>query len=211
MLGLGLDLAPFAAVPRKSGAFRAAWEIPADAPLIGIVGRLVPVKNHALFLAMAAQLRTRLPEARFVIVGDGELRGGLEQLVDALGLREAVTFTGWQRDLPPIYSDLDALVISSLNEGTPVSVIEALAAGCPVAATAVGGLPDLLEQGALGALTPSQDAAALCAAVVRLLDAPPDPARAQTAVLLRYSIDRLARDLEELYRTLLAGRARRMS
>ena len=175
VLGLGLDLAPFAALPRKSGAFRAQWGIPADAPLIGIVGRLVPVKNHALFLAMAAQLRVRLPEARFVIVGDGELRAGLEQRVDALGLREAVTFTGWQRDLPPIYSDLDALVISSLNEGTPVSVIEALAAGCPVAATAVGGLPDLLEQGAFGALTPSQDAAALCDAVVRLLDAPPDP------------------------------------
>ncbi len=203
VLGLGLDLEPFARAPRRGGTFRAAWGIPAEAPLIGIVGRLVPVKNHDLFLRMAAQLREQRPDARFAIIGDGELRESLERQAAGLGLAGAVIFTGWQHDLPPVYSDLDALVISSLNEGTPVSVIEALTAGCPVVATAVGGLPDLLDRGALGRLTPGGDVAALTQALAETLAAPPDPAQAQTAMLHRYSIDRLARDLEELYRELL--------
>ncbi len=204
VLGLGLDLAPFAATPRRSGAFRAAWGVPADAPLIGIVGRLAPIKNHALFLDAAAQVRETLPAARFVIVGDGETRPAVEAQIARLGLGEAIIFTGWQRDLAPIYSDLDVLVISSNNEGTPVAVIEALAGGCPVVATAVGGVPALLEDGGLGALVPPGDADALAGAIVATLRTPPDTRRAQTVMLERYSIDRLVGDLASLYRTLLA-------
>ncbi len=150
VLPLGLDLQPFADTARKNGAFRREYAIPANAPLIGIVGRLVTVKNHALFLDAAARIRAQRPDARFVIVGDGDLRAELEAQVDALGLRDAVVFTGWVRDVAPVYADLDVNVISSVNEGTPVSVIESLAAGCPVVATAVGGLPDLLDRGRTG-------------------------------------------------------------
>ena len=206
VLPLGLDLAPFAAAERKNGAFRREYNIPAAAPLIGIVGRLVPVKNHALFLEAAAKIRAALPDARFVIVGDGESRAELEAQVDALGLRDAVTFTGWLRDLAPVYADLDANVISSLNEGTPVSVIESLAGCCPVVATAVGGLPDLLDHGDLGVLVPSGDADALANALLTLLASPPDSSagtRAQALMLNRYGIDRLTRDLDSLYRGLL--------
>jgi glycosyltransferase involved in cell wall biosynthesis len=208
VLPLGLDLEVFAQIPRKSGAFRQAWNIPADAPLIGIVGRLAVVKNHALFLEAAARVREQLPQARFAIVGDGETRPQVEAQVDALGLRDAVIITGWQRDLPPIYSDLDLLVISSIAEGTPVTVIEALSACCPVVATNVGGLPDLLDHGQLGKLVPTQDADALAQAIVETYHTPPDGQRAQELMLDRYGIDRLVRDLDSLYRGMLAKKGR---
>jgi glycosyltransferase involved in cell wall biosynthesis len=204
VLPLGMDLDVYAQTPRKSGAFRAAWKIPADVPLIGIVGRLSSVKNHPLFLQAAARVKASLPAAHFVIVGDGETRPEIEKLVDELNLRESVTFTGWQRDLAPLYSDLDALVISSLNEGTPVSVIEALSARCPVVATAVGGLPDMLDHGALGKLTPPENADALSTAILDTLLNPPDGIEAQRLMLDRYGIDRLVQDLTGLYRGLLA-------
>lgn len=206
VLGLGLNLAPFAETPRHAGAFRAGWGIPADVPLIGIVGRLVPIKNHALFVEAAARVRETLPDARFVIVGDGETRAAVEAQIAALGLTDAVIFAGWQRDLAPAYSDLDALVISSDNEGTPVAVIEALSGGCPVVATAVGGVAALLDDGAFGALVPPGDAPALASAIVDTIQHPPDVAPAQAAMLARYSIDRLVRDLDRLYRELLARR-----
>jgi glycosyltransferase involved in cell wall biosynthesis len=209
VLPLGLDLGEFARMPRKNGAFRQAWGVATDAPLIGIVGRLAAVKNHSLFLEAALRVRARFPNARFVIVGDGETRLAVEAQVDALGLRDAVIFTGWQRDLVPIYSDLDMLVISSTAEGTPVSVIEALAAGCPVVATAVGGVPDLLDHGTLGRLVAPGDPEALAQAMIETMEYPPDGRRAQAMMLDRYGIDRLVRDLDSLYRGLLAKKGRK--
>ncbi|MFQ3567711.1 MAG: glycosyltransferase family 4 protein [Aggregatilineales bacterium] len=202
----GLDLAAFAAAQRKTGAFRQQWGIAPEAPLISIVGRLVPVKNHALFLQAAVRVRQMHPDARFAVVGDGELRASLEAQVDALGLRDVVTFTSWQRDVLPVYADSDVLVISSVNEGTPFTVIEALAAGCPVVATAVGGLPEFLDGGKLGALVPSGETEPLAAAIAATLTDPPDTAALRAEIVQRYGIERLARDLDQLYRTLLAGR-----
>ncbi len=209
VLPLGLDLQRFADTPRKTGQFRQVWGIPTDAPLIGIAGRFVPVKNHALFLQTAAQIHAQRPDAYFVMLGDGELRADIEAQIDALGLRERVIVTGWQRDLTAAYADMDVFVISSVNEGTPVTVIEALTAGCPVVATQVGGLPDLLEGGRFGALAPSGDAAALTHAILDTLSTPPDTADAQHAMLDRYSIDRLVSDLRSLYRALLDKKSTR--
>jgi glycosyltransferase involved in cell wall biosynthesis len=206
VMPLGHDLAAFARAPRKTGVFRRQWDIPLNGPLVTIVGRLVPVKNHALFLNAAASVLGQIPDARFVIVGDGELRADLEAQVDALGIREAVTFTGWQREVVPVYADSDVLVISSVNEGTPFTVIEALATGCPVVAAAVGGLPDFLDHGALGLLVPPGDAGALANAIVQTLRQAPDAERLRTMIVERYGIARLARDLDKLYRELLAGR-----
>ncbi len=201
---LGLELAPFAHMPRRSGHFRAQHNIPPDVPLIGIVGRIVPIKNHALFLQAAALVRDRLPAAHFVIVGDGDLRREVEDQVNRLGLRPAVTFTGWVQDLKPVYSDLDALVISSNNEGTPVSLIEALAAGVPVISTAVGGVPDLLRQGEWGRLVPPGDALALAEALIGTLDQQESPSEIRAQVVATYDIERLCDDLATLYRRLLA-------
>jgi len=203
VLPLGLDLQPFADTPRKSGVFRQAWGIAADAPLVGISGRFVTVKNHALFVEAAAKIHAARPDARFVMIGDGELRAQVEAQIDALGLREVVIITGWLRDLTVAYADMDVFVISSVNEGTPVTIIEALSAGCPVVATRVGGLADLLEGGRFGTLTPSGDRDALAAGVLAVLAEPPDTTDAQRAMLNRYGIDRLAADLRALYRALL--------
>lgn len=210
VLPLGLDLSPFVNMSRGCCGFRQAWGIPADVPLVGIVGRLAAVKNHALFLEAAALIHQKRPDVRFVIVGDGLTRLEVEAHIKRLGLGAVVTLTGWQYDIPPVYSDLDVLVVSSLSEGTPVPVIEALAARCPVVATAVGGLPDMLDQGALGTLVPPEDPVALAEAVLATLDNPPETEAAQAIMLDRYGIDRLVRDLDGLYRGLLARKRRQV-
>ncbi len=207
IMGYGLDLDAFARTPRHTNAFRETWHIPTDAPLVAIVGRLVPVKNHALFLEAAAKVLAKMPDARFTIVGDGELRADLEAQADRLGIRGAVTFTGWQREVAPVYADSNVLVISSVNEGTPFTVIEAMATGCPVVATAVGGIPDFLDGGKLGALVPSGDADMLAEAILATLRQPPDAEHLRALIVERYGIARLTRDLDTLYRRLLAKKS----
>lgn len=210
VIPLGLELAPFATAPRRQGTLRAAHLIPPGAPLIGIVGRIVPIKNHALFLRMAARVLQAQPDAYFVVVGDGEDRAAIEALADRLGLRKRVIFTGWVQDLVPVFSDLDLLVLSSDNEGTPTAIMQALAAGVPVVATAVGGVPDLLRGGAWGRLVPPGDADGLAEAVLSALrDSALDPA-IREAVLAEYDAARLADSLAALYRTLLAAKGRRV-
>ncbi len=202
---LGLELTPFAVMPRHSGTFRRRFGISDSAPLIGIVGRIVPIKNHRLFLEAAHQVKRNLPDAHFVIVGDGELRETIERQALDMGLASSITFTGFLRDLKPVYSDMDVLVISSDNEGTPVSIIEALAAGVQVVSTAVGGVPDLLRHGRYGILTPPGDADALADGIVKALRQPVNERTAiRQAIVADYDIGRLANDLGAMYRALLA-------
>jgi glycosyltransferase involved in cell wall biosynthesis len=175
------------------------------------VGRLFPIKNHALFLDAAALVSKQDPRAWFVVVGDGVLRPGLENQAVRLGIKDRVIFTGWRRDLPRICADLDLLVVSSDNEGTPVSAIEAMAAGCPVVATKVGGLPDLVEDRRTGLLVAPRNAEALSAAVLELL-LNPAMARelakdAQRSVRQRFEIGRLLGDLHRLYDEILTAKA----
>jgi glycosyltransferase involved in cell wall biosynthesis len=207
---LGLELERLAGeLPR--GVLRAEAGIAVDAPLVGIVGRLVPIKDVGTFLAAAARIEVVRPQARFAIVGDGEERARLEAEAARLGLTHAVRFYGWRRDLEAVYGDLDVVVNCSRNEGTPVALIEALAAGRPVVATRVGGTPDVLGDGERGTLVPAEDPEALAAAVLEVLDHP-EEARARTRqgrqyVLARHSVSRLLADLDGLYRQLLADRA----
>jgi glycosyltransferase involved in cell wall biosynthesis len=202
VLPMGFNLRPFAQAERHNGALRARWHIPPDVPLVGIVGRLMAVKNHALFLQVAHRLRERLPNAHFVIVGDGELRATLEAQARALGLTDAVRFIGWWDDMPALYAELDALALTSWNEGTPVPIMEALVAGCAVVATDVGGVSDLLDGGKFGALVRAGDSEAFAQALAHALESPPDPQAARDAMLNRYGIDRLAQDMDSLYRGL---------
>lgn len=205
---LGLDLAPFTHAETLRGRFRRELGISTDAPLVGIIGRLVPVKHHDLFLAAARLVLDTVPDACFVVVGDGQRRAELVSLVGEMGLAGRVIFTGWRRDLPRIYADLGALVISSKNEGTPVSLIEAMAAGVPVVSTAVGGVPDLLKRGDLGLLVPPGDPSALAAGIVAALARPSADriGRAREQVLRYHSADRLTADIRALYLELLAGK-----
>ena len=208
VIPLGLDLAPFAASADLKGQLRGELDLPDTTPLIGIVGRIFPIKNHRLFLDAAARIAAAEPRARFLIVGDGVLREAMERHAAALGIRYRVFFTGWRRDLPRIYADLDVLVVSSNNEGTPVSAIEAMAAGRPVVATRVGGLPDLITEGKTGRLVAPQNAQALADAVLEMLGDPPYArALGETAsahVLEHFTEARLLHDVEALYTELLA-------
>ena len=204
---LGLDLAPMFSAGSQRGALRTELGVASDVPLIGIVGRLFPIKNHALFLETAACLTTKHPDARFVVVGDGVLRSELEERAGRPDLDGHVFFTGWRFDLPAVYADLDVLVVSSRNEGTPVSAIEAMAAGCPVVATRVGGLPDLIDDGRTGILVAPDDATALSEAIRGVLT---DQKRksslceaARAGVEQRFMVSRLVSDMQELYEELL--------
>jgi glycosyltransferase involved in cell wall biosynthesis len=206
---LGLELDRLTG-PLPKGALRVGGLSPL-APLVGMVGRLVPIKDVPTFLAAAVLVRKARPDSHFALVGDGEERSLLEQECQRLGLFDAVHFCGWRRDLAAVYGDLDVVVNASRNEGTPVALIEALAAGRPVVATRVGGTPDLLGQGAYGLLVPPADPEALAAAILEAL-ADPASARARAEagrvrVLARYSSSRLIDDMDALYRDLLARRS----
>jgi glycosyltransferase involved in cell wall biosynthesis len=146
----------------------------------------------------------------FLVVGDGELRAELETYVAELGLTERVIFTGWRRDLPCIYADLDVVALSSLNEGTPVSLIEAMAAAKPVVATRVGGVSDVVLDKKSGYLVQSKDARGLARGILDLLRAP-DRARemglaGRVAVHPKYASETLLFNVEKLYLELLRER-----
>ncbi|MFN8374564.1 MAG: glycosyltransferase family 4 protein [Anaerolineae bacterium] len=205
---LAVDLEPFMKMPRKQGTFRRAWNIPLDVPLVGIVGRLVPIKNHRLFLEAAAQIRQEMANAHFVIIGDGELRAELEALVDELKLRDAVTFTGWVKEVAPIYSDLDVSVISSNNEGVPGSITEALVARCPVVSTSVGGVPEMLEHGAVGSLVKAGDRDGLAQAIISTLRNPPNGDKGRAAALHRSGLEVILGQLDALYTQHLTRKGR---
>jgi glycosyltransferase involved in cell wall biosynthesis len=201
VLPLGLDLEPFLHLDPLRGMFRKELNLSTDVPLIGIIGRLVPVKNHELFLQAARLVRAVVPETHFVIVGDGNRRAALEVMCSELGLSDVVHFTGWRHDLPTIYADLNALVISSRNEGTPVSIIEGMAAGVPIVSTAVGGVTDVLQAGALGAMVDSDNSQEMAQAIIAALRRP-EPECLEAArrwAIDRYGTQRLLEDISKLY------------
>ncbi len=153
VIRLGLDLRPLL------GLKEAVRENPIR---IGFVGRLVPIKNPGLFLESIRRLRNAdsLPSIDVMIAGDGELRTSLEEASRSLGLKDIIRFAGWERDLPSLYSSLDIVCLTSRNEGTPVSLIEALAAARPVIATDVGGVRELLGEG--GAAQDNREGFRIC-------------------------------------------------
>jgi len=205
---LGFELDALLHCQTHRGELRTELGLAAETPLVGIVARLTAVKNHHLFLEAARLIVQEEPTTRFLIVGDGELRGELESYARELGLADQVLFLGWRSDMPRIYADLDVVALTSRNEGTPVSLIEGMAAGVPVVSTAVGGVPDIVADGVCGYLVPPGDAVALARAIVALLR---DQEKARTmgragreAVRDRFSVERLLSDVERLYTQLLA-------
>ncbi len=183
---------------------------------VGVVGRLTQVKNHRMFLEAVKWLKEdgKGDLYRFLIIGDGELREELARYAAELEVQDLVVFTGWQRDMPAVYRDLDVVALTSLNEGTPVSLIEAMAASKAVVSTAVGGIPDLLGEvqatspsgfglTAKGVLVPSENARILARALVFLSENHKlrlrMGAKAREYIIARYSLERLVKDMETLY------------
>lgn len=204
---LGLELERFVGSDRGSDArvrARRALGIPEDARAVGIVGRLVPIKNHELFLEALAEA----PSLLGVVVGGGEREAELKEMAARLGVAERVIWLGWRQDLPAIYPALDALALTSHDEGTPVAVLEALAAGVPVVARDVGGVGEVLAGAGTGTLIPQEAGPDVWAqALEAAVDGPGLDQAVRRAVAERYSVARLARDMARLYAAELKGRA----
>ena len=178
-----------------------------DAFVVGWVGRMTAVKRTDDVLLAFRELLDRDVDAWLCLVGDGPDRGHLERRAHELGIVRRCLFLGYQDDVAPYYEAIDVLLLPSVNEGTPVSVIEALAAGRPAVATRVGGVPDVVRDGVDGFLVEVGDAATLADRLAEL--AADGERRAEMGragrgrVLERYAVDRLVDDVDRLYRRLL--------
>jgi glycosyltransferase involved in cell wall biosynthesis len=206
VIPLGFDLEPLLEVGGPgvpTGRLRAAVGLSTEVPLAGTVGRLVPIKDHAtLFSAVA-----KVPGLHLAVLGDGELRPALESLAIELGIGGRAHFTGWWMDVPAALADLDMVVLSSINEGTPVALIEALAAGRPVIATDVGGVRHVVQDTETGWLCRAGDADGLALLLGRVL-AQPRVAQlmaqeGRRRVVERFGSGRLLADHRALYGELL--------
>jgi glycosyltransferase involved in cell wall biosynthesis len=219
VIPLGIDLSVYADWAARRDALRTELSATSDEVLIGIVGRLTEIKNHKGFLDAAAKLKKiSRAKMRFLVIGDGGLRPQLEAHAAELGLRDDVLFLGSRSDPENFYPALDIVALTSLNEGTPLSLIEAMANERPVVATAVGGVVDLLGQKTSGA-----DGFHVCERGVLVEGKDPETfarglellitdeslrhevaARGREFVEKNYSKDRLLSDVASLYQQMLS-------
>ena len=206
----GIDLAAVAPLDGPARrAFRAAQGVPDTRPVISLVQRLSPPKTPLVFVRALPRILAERPDAVAWIVGGGPLAASAEQAVTAAGLAGRVAFLGLRKDMPDILSASDVVVHSSIREGLPRVVLEALAVGTPLVATAVGGVPDVVVDGVNGLLVPPEDPAALAGAVLATLANPAAAARrvqAGRAAVHPFSARQMLDEQHALYRRLLARR-----
>jgi glycosyltransferase involved in cell wall biosynthesis len=219
---LGFDLDKFRNnQEEKRKKFRNEFTLADDEIAIGIIGRLVPVKNHYLFLkAIRHVLSNSSKKIKAFIIGDGDTRADLENVATQSGIAfsketdsqhpHPLIFTSWRKDVDNIYAGLDIVCLTSLNEGTPVSLIEAQAANKPVVSTRVGGIADIVVEGETALLAGIEDADLFCNHLLQLVN---DDAfriklgaNSSSHVLQKFSYQRLVKDVSELYYGLLEGR-----
>jgi sugar transferase (PEP-CTERM/EpsH1 system associated) len=163
----------FAGAGEQRQAVRNSLHLEGGAFVIGTVGRLDPIKDHPMLLQAFARVHAQRGHARLLIIGEGGSREALEAQTRALGLQPAVQFLGSREDIPNRLAACDVFALSSLSEGMPVTILEAMAAGLPVVATAVGDNPCLVLDGVTGLLCPAGDPGAFSAALIRLLEQEP--------------------------------------
>jgi len=210
VINLGFELERFLDPERYKGGLRKKLALKNDALLIGIVGRLEPVKNHEMFLNVAWKLKRSLAKSesekiKFIVIGDGPRRARLMNYAKAYGLEKDVFFTGWIKNMPEAYADLDIVALTSRNEGTPLSLIEALASARCVISTDVGGVKDVV--GDAGILVGENDEGAFVRGLGSLIEFPGQRKefgeRGRERVLKRFSRENLISGVEKLYEELL--------
>ena len=204
---LGIDLIPRVRSDADPADTRRVLGIASDRFVIAWFGRMTAVKRTDDLLLVLERLRWRGVDALLLLVGDGIDRVRMEERAKALGLARHCLFVGYQREVARFYAVADAVVLTSENEGTPVTVIEALAAGRPVVATDVGGVTDVVRDGEDGFLVPVGEVGEMAE---RLEELARDPelrramgARGATRIVHRYAVARLVDDIDRLYRALL--------
>lgn len=220
VIPLGFDLTRFTVnMDAKRKQFREKYGVKNDETAIGIIGRLVPVKNHSMFLKAIQKVFavTKLPVKAFII-GDGEDRKKIELEASSLALAYStpekknesaqLIFTSWIKDIDVAVAGLDIIALTSFNEGTPVSLIEAQAAGKPVVSTKVGGVEEVIIENETGLLCKSDDAETFASQLLKLTDDSEMRMRfslnAGKHVMQRYHVNRLVDDMRQLYRKLLS-------
>ncbi|MBN1813018.1 MAG: glycosyltransferase family 4 protein [Anaerolineae bacterium] len=203
----GIELDRFRQPNRPCEAVRAELGIPLDVAVVGTVTRLSPQKAPLDFVAAAAQVAARRPDVHFVVVGDGPLRAEVESQIAAEGLTARFHLTGLRRDVPDLLHSFDVFALTSLWEGLPRVLPQAMAAGLAIVATAVDGNAEAVEDGVNGFLTPPGDPQALADALLRLLDDPALAAQMGAAGRERadeFGARKMVDDIAALYEALLA-------
>jgi glycosyltransferase involved in cell wall biosynthesis len=207
MVRSGIELDRFRQPVRPREDVRTELSIPLDAPVVGTVTRLSPQKAPLDFVKAVARVAEKRPNIHFVIVGDGPLRAEVEARVAASGLADRVHLTGLRRDVPDLLHSFDVFALTSLWEGLPRVLPQAMAAGLPIVATAVDGNAEAVEDGISGILTPPGDPQSLADALLRLLDDPALAAEMGAAGRKRadeFGARKMVDDIAALYETLLA-------
>lgn len=203
----GIDLSGFdPTIPPE--LFRKEIGVDSATPIIGNIAHFADHKGHRYLIEAAGRVVAQIPDARFVLVGDGELRKTVEEQVARLGLSKTVIFTGFRTDIPKILAAIDLFVLSSHLEGLCSSIMDAMAMGIAVVATRTGGVPEVVEEGVTGLLVPPRDPVALSGAILRLMG---DPKRrrqmgqaGRRRVTARFSAEVMVEATEKLYRLILA-------
>lgn len=205
----GISLGDFLLPDESRKKWRLQEGIEENAIVISHVGRFTHQKNHALLIEALAQIHSA-HQWLLLLVGDGDLRPAVEEMVKAKGLIDRVRFMGVRADIPQILNASDIFVLSSRYEGNPMSVMEAMAAGLPVISTAVGGVPELVEDSISGILVPPEDPMALSQAIQKLVEDPHLLAqmgkRARQTALERFDACTMTRAYETLYETILSSK-----
>jgi len=206
---LGFDFSWLNDICRERGWLRARLGVDDSTVLFGAVGRFAPIKNTELLLrSFARMMREHRVDARLILIGDGEMRNRLESLARELSISDQVLFAGWVLDRAKIFCDLDVTCLSSHNEGSPLCLIESIAAGVPVVATNVGGVADVTSSELDGELIEPGNEEAYAAALARAAERRRRVPHQRSAALRDfYSIRRLIGDMESIYSELLDGKA----
>jgi len=203
----GIEVLPLSTREAARENLRAVLGLPPHALLVGIIGRLHPQKGHRVLLEAATHVVARDWQVYFILIGDGPLRHSLEAIAREQGLAGRVHFLGTRHDIPQLLAAMDLFVLSSFWEGMPNAVLEAMATGLPVVATAVGGTPEVVVDGVTGLLVPPRDPVALAQAIERLLADPELRHRMGQAgrerVEQHFSVEQMVRKTEALYEELL--------
>lgn len=224
IIPLGLDLDPFVVdQDLKRRRFRDEFQLAEDTVAIGIIGRLVPIKNHGLFIKALKKVLTRSNKpVKAFIIGDGESREPIMTMAREAGIpfvapgeknpEAPLVFTSWRMDVDVVCAGLDIICLTSLNEGTPVSLIEAQAAGRPIVSTRVGGIADVVLEGKTALLADLGNEDAFSDQLVEMVDSEQKRQIMSDAgrdfVLNKYGYKRLVHDMEKLYGELLSKKSR---
>ncbi|ETX09180.1 MAG: hypothetical protein ETSY2_01030 [Candidatus Entotheonella gemina] len=208
----GRDLRAFQPGRRAGSAIRKRFQVPASAPVLGVIGRLETQKGHQYLLRALPQICAAFPDTRLLLVGEGSLYAALQAQAKDLGVHDNVIFAGFQRDIPAFLEAMDIVVLPSLHEGLPLTAIEASAMAKPIVATAVDGTPEVVRDDTTGILVPPAAPDDLANAVLTLLQRPDLAFRygaaAHAWVRQQFDLQRQVDETERLYLELMAMQKR---